>query len=85
MFVNGLPFLTTLSRDIRFGTAEHVPYQTVKQLDNYLIKVVTLYAKGGFVLSNVLMDSEFEKVNPEIISVEINISAAREHVAEIER
>ena len=81
MFVNGLPFLTTFSRDIRFGTAEHVPSRTAKQLANSLMKVVKLYAKGGFVVRNLLMDGEFEKFKPEISLIYLNISAAREHVA----
>ena len=84
IFVNGLPFLTTLSLCIRFGTAEHVPYRTAKRLANSLVKVFKLYAKGGFVVRNVLMDGEFVKVKPEIRLLEINISVAREHVAEIE-
>ena len=62
MFVNSLPFLTTLSREIRFGTAEHVPSRTAKQLANYLMKIVKLYAKGGFVVRNVLMGGKFEKI-----------------------
>ena len=66
MFVNGLPFLTTFSRDIRFGTAEHVPSRTAKQLANSLMKVVKLYAKGGFVVRNLLMDGEFDKFKPDI-------------------
>ena len=85
MFVNGLPFLTTMSRDIRFGTAEHVPSCTAKQLAKSLMKVVKVYALGGFVVRNVLMDGEFEKIKPEMTMVNINISAAREHVGEIER
>ena len=64
MFVNSLPFLTTLSQDIRFGTAEHVPYRTAKHLAKYLIQVVKLYVKGGFVVRNVLMDGKFEKFKP---------------------
>ena len=56
IFVNGLPFFTTFSRDIRFGTAEHVPSRTAKQLSKYLMKFVNLYAKGYFVVCNVLMD-----------------------------
>ena len=80
MFVNGLPFFTTLSRDIRFGTAEHVPYRTAKQLANSLMKVVQLYAKGSFVVRNILMDGEFEKVESEISLVELKISTTREHV-----
>ena len=66
IFVNGLPFLTTLSRDIRFGMAEQFPSRTAKQLANSLMKVVKLYAKGGFVVRNLLMDGEFDKFKPEI-------------------
>ena len=33
IFVNGIPFFTIFSRDIIFGTAEHVPSYTAKQLD----------------------------------------------------
>ena len=81
MFINGLTFLATLSRDIRFGTAEHIPSRTAQQLDNSLMKVVKLYDKDGFFVCNVLMDGEFEKVKPEISLLEINIPAASEHVA----
>ena len=35
MFVNGVDFLTTLSRSIRLFTAEHVPYRTTAQLSNF--------------------------------------------------
>ena len=58
VFVNSLPFLTTMSRDIRFGTAEHVPSCTARQLAKSLMKVVKVYALGGFVVQNVLMDGE---------------------------
>ena len=46
--------------------------------------MVQLYALGGFVVRNVLMDVEFEKIKPEF-ELDINISAAKEHVGEIER
>ena len=39
MFVNGLAFFTTLGRDIRFGTAEHVSSRTAKQLAKSLMKI----------------------------------------------
>ena len=81
MFVKGLPFLATLSRDNIFGMAEHVPYRTAKQLAKSLVKSVKLYVKSGFVVHNVLMDGEFEKIKTEISLVDINTSAAREHVA----
>ena len=43
------------------------------------MKVVQLYALGGFVVRNVLMDGEFDKIKPEV-ELNINISAAKEHV-----
>eukprot|EP00957_Ditylum_brightwellii_P085801 6526689-Ditylum_brightwellii.AAC.1 len=83
MFVNGLAFFTTLGRDIRFETAEHIPSRTAKQLAKSLMKVVKLYALGGFIIRTVIMDREFEKIKPEV-ELNVNISAAREHVGEIE-
>ena len=59
---------------------EHGLYHTAKQLDKSLMKIVKLYAVGGFVVRNVLMDGEFEKVKPEVELIDINISVAREHV-----
>ena len=56
MFVNGLAFFTTLGRDIRFGTAEHVPSWTAKQLAKSLMEFIKLYALGGFVTRTVIMD-----------------------------
>ena len=48
------------------------------------MKIVKLYALGGFVVCTVLMDGEFKIIKPEV-ELDINISAAREHVGEIER
>ena len=62
MFVNGIAFLTTLSRKIRLTTVEHVPSRTAEQLSSSLTKIVQLYAKAGFTVRTTLMDMEFEKV-----------------------
>ena len=56
MFVNGIPFFTTLSRDIIFGTAEYVPSRTAKKLAKLLMNFIKLDAVGGFVVRNVFMD-----------------------------
>ena len=73
MFVNGLPFLTKMSQDTRFGTAEYIVSRTAKQLAKSLIKVVKVYAFSGFVVRNVLMDGEFEKIKPEITLLSISL------------
>jgi len=79
MFVNGLEIFATLGRDIIFGTAEHVPSRTAKQLAKSLIKIVKLYLNGGFFARTVIMVGEFEKIKSEVdAAVNINISAARE-------
>ena len=84
MFVDGLPFMSTRSREIRFGTVELLPSCTAPQLGSSLMKIVKLYAMRGFVVRCVLMDMEFESVK-EHAMVPNNTTAAREHVGEIER
>ena len=79
-----LAFFTTLGRDIRFGTVEHVPSRTAKQLAKSLMKIVKLYTLSGFGIRTVIIDGEFEKIKPEV-ELDVNISTAREHVGEIER
>ena len=85
MFVNNIPFLLTLSRKLKFGTVEFLPSRTAPQLGKSLIKVLRLYALRGFVVRCIFMDMEFESVKEHCPMVEINTTAAREHVGEIER
>jgi len=85
MFVNGIPFLITRSRDIRLNTVEFLPSRTAKQLSSSLTNIVKIYARGGFVVRLIMMDMEFEKVKDEFSRVVVNTTAAREHVGEIER
>ena len=85
MFVNGIAFLVTLSRDIRLFSCEHVPSRTAKQLSNSFKKNLWIYARGGFKVRTIMMDMEFEKVKDQLGMVEVNTTAAREHVGEIER
>ena len=66
MFVNGLPYLITLSRKIYFFTAKYIPTRTAEQLSSSLNKTVKLYARNEFVVNVVMMDMEFEKVSEKI-------------------
>ena len=85
MFVNGIPFLTTLSRNIRVFSVEFILYRTAVQLGRSLIKIVRIYTRGGFMVNVILMDQEFDKVESEVELMQINTTAAREHVGGIER
>ena len=85
MYVNGVAFLTTLSRKISLQTAEHIQSRSAASLSRALIKVMKLYARGGFVVNLIMMDQEFATLESEFDIVEINTTAARKHVGEIEQ
>ena len=85
MFVNGLPFMVTSSRGISLVTIEFLPSRTILSLANSLRRVVTMYAKAGFVVQTAMMDMEFDKLKSVMSELVINTTAAREHVGEIER
>ena len=77
MFVNGLPFLVTFSRNIRLTTIEYLPSRTAYQLTENISKVVKLYARVGFTIRTTLMDMDFEKLVDRIDNIEVNTTAAK--------
>ena len=85
MFVCGLPFLVTYSRNIKMTTVEYMPNRMASQLAKSIKKIVKLYARGGFTVNLCLMDMEFEKIKDLVGFLEVNTTAAREHVGEVER
>ena len=80
MFVSGVPLIVTHSKKIKFLTVECLPRRTAKQLANALRKAMFSYARGGCVVRRAMMDMEFEKVKDLVLLVEVNTTAAREHV-----
>ena len=85
MFCNGLPFMTTVSHDIDFMTAEFLARRTAEHLSKTLTKVLQLYGKNGFVVRLVHMDNEFACLQEMMPLIEIELTAAGEHVTKIER
>jgi len=78
-------FLITVSRRIKFITAEHVQVRTATSLSKHLTRVLQVYGRAGFKVRTILMDGEFEKVRNLMPCVECNTMAAKEHVSEAER
>jgi hypothetical protein len=60
-FVEGTAFLITLSRNVKFITAEHTPVCTAKALVKHIEQVLQVYWRTGFIVKTILMDGEFEK------------------------
>jgi hypothetical protein len=85
MFVDGIPFLVSVSRAINLITAEFTPVRTAKNLANNIKNILRVYDRGGFRVTTLLMDNEFESLSPLLPGIVTNTTAAREHVGEIER
>jgi hypothetical protein len=83
MFVNRVPFLITLSRNLRFLTVENLPNRKENTVRDKLLSVLRLYRHRGFHVATVLADPEFEMLRPYIPT--LNTCAADEHVPDIER
>ncbi|KAL7532242.1 hypothetical protein ACHAXR_004515 [Thalassiosira sp. AJA248-18] len=72
MFVCGLPFIVTLLRGIRFGTAQYRPYcRTAKMLCNALKgqETININKRAGFVVQTCLMDNEFKPLKAMFIDM----------------
>ena len=63
-FVDGTAFLMTVSRRLKFVTAEHVPVRTGTQLSKHIKRVLEVYGRVGFRIRTILKDSKFEKSSP---------------------
>ncbi len=90
MFVNKVPFLMTISRDIKFGTAEMLHRRDAKYILKAIKNVKAIYNKQGFKITRIHTDNEFEILRADLIDdpvspVELNTSSNAEHVPEIER
>jgi hypothetical protein len=84
-FVDKTAFLLTVSRQIKFITAEYVATRTAKNLTTHMERVVEVYKRAGFNVRTILMDGEFEKIKNLMSQVVCNTTAAKEHVSEAER
>jgi hypothetical protein len=87
MFVNKLPFFVTISRHIKFGTAELIADQKHETLVKAARDVHNIYKKRGFNITTVLMDGQFEGITGDLagFGVTVNTVARGEHVPEAER
>jgi hypothetical protein len=85
MFVDEVPFLVSVSRGINLIIAEFTPVCTAKNLAANIKHILQVYMRGGFKVSTLLMDNEFDCLVPLLPQLVVNTPAAREHVTDIER
>jgi hypothetical protein len=87
IFVNGIGFLVTYSRKIRFGTVEAIRSRKQDILFSGLKSVMQIYSQRGFKVTHALMDNEFEPLRGELAGVQVQLdhTGADDHVGDIER
>lgn len=88
MKVNGLSFLTTVSRNLQYRTAQYVKHQTVQVYRELLGQVFRVYNTGGFQVKTIRCDNEFRPLFEPLadeFDVVMNFANAQEHVPEAER
>jgi hypothetical protein len=87
MHVNKIPFFISVSRHIKFGTAEMITSETATTLLVAIKQVKRAYAQRGFALRTMLLDGQFEPLQADLagIGITMNGVARDEHVPEIER
>jgi hypothetical protein len=90
MTVNSLKFLTTISHDIQYRTAQYLSNTTAGMFKTCMREVIGIYRKGGFSVREIHCDNEFRSAmdalsleyEPPII---VNYATANEHVPRAER
>ena len=87
MYVNKIPFLMSISRHIRFGTAQHTRNQQGTTIFNGIRSIHQVYLQRGFRIRNAFMDGQFEPLRGNLAKLVILLNTASndEHVPEIER
>ena len=62
MFVNKVPFLITISSNLKFGTVEALLNCQVSTIVEKLKNVTKLYGHRGFHVETIMADQEFELI-----------------------
>ena len=82
MFIQNIPFLTTISQCICYQTVQAIPNQTTKLLTKAFDAVFCIYNSGGFTVSKIYCDPEFCHLKDVMADIDIELCcvAAQEHV-----
>ena len=84
-YVQGIPFLHTISRKLQFRTVLSLEKKTKKCLLDGLRAVLDMYRARGFDVITVHADIQFKCLKNELRPVCSNIRAHDDHVGEVER
>ena len=79
-FLQGIPFLTTISDKIKFRTAVRLLDRDANTLFDELMKVIAVYEARGFVVTVLRGDNEFRPLQHRLLAVKFEGCAADDHI-----
>jgi hypothetical protein len=88
MKINGLAFLTTISRNIQYRTAEWIPSLDMEAYRSALDHVLQVYKRAGLSVVKIHCDNEYHPLENTLLDkygISMNFASAQEHVPEAER
>ena len=87
MKVAGIPFLTTISKHIQFGSAGKLDNMQNSHMLKHFKAIIGAYVARGFKVTIILADNQFESMRGDIANLGalLSITARDEHVPEVER
>jgi len=88
LFVNQIPFLVMISKNIKYRTANFLKSRHIKSYHKALDEVCGRYNNADFQVARIECDREFKPVMDPIkmaMGIRMNYASAYEHVPEIER
>ena len=87
-FIDGFPYMTTISKGIMFTTVEMMENRKFDTLLDGLLRVIAFYKVKGFKINYIFSDNEFKAMKDALQDggkVDLNCSAPNEHVQAVER
>jgi hypothetical protein len=90
MTVNSLKFLTTISHELYYRTAQYVPENVASEYEKCMDELMAIYKRGQFTINAVHCDNEFHKLMDPYSAkqdppITVNYASAQEHVPRAER
>jgi len=85
MDIQGHPFFHTISRKVQFRTVAPVLNRNKATLLREIKPVMAMYKSRGFNISDLHADMEFECIRNDVLPSRLNVTAANDHVGEVER
>jgi len=86
MHVNSLAFLTTISRNLYYRSAQYIKTTSKDELLKALETLFSMYHNAGFKVTKINADNAFRPLQEQVskYNIKMNLTSAQEHVPEAE-